>query len=47
MDEIPNKNIGVVHLYLEKIEKLNDREREVLIETINILNHPIFVSKNI
>ncbi len=34
----------IVELYLEKLEKLNDDERRVLIRTIDLLNHPVFIA---
>jgi len=33
----------ILLLYLEKLEKLNNKERAVIILTIDILNHPTFV----
>lgn len=44
MEEINFKGISIVNLYLEKLEILNGREREVLIKTIDILNNPLFIT---
>lgn len=37
----------VVRLYLQKLEKLNKREREVLIESIHLFNNPVITAKPI
>lgn len=34
----------IPRLYLEKLELLNPRGREVLLKTIDILNHPVFIT---
>jgi hypothetical protein len=44
MEEIKPNGLKTVELFLEKLEKLNEKERAVLIQTIDLLNHPIFVS---
>lgn len=47
MEKLENnkEEIRIVLLFLEKLETLTQREREVLIKTIDILNHPIFLYK--
>ncbi len=42
--QIENHGQRIVELYLEKVEKLTDRERAALIQTIELLNRPILVS---
>lgn len=37
-------NIKIVCLFLEKVELLTKEERKILIHTIDIINHPIFIS---
>ncbi len=44
MEKLEMKGMRIVELYLEKLEKLNDDERRVLIRTIDLLNHPIFIT---
>lgn len=44
MKELEYKNIEIVRLFLEKVEKLNERERATLIKTIELLNTPVFIS---
>lgn len=34
----------IIRLFLEKVEILSPREREVLIKTIDWLNNPLFIS---
>ena len=41
--EIPEIHIKIVLNYLEKLEKLNEKERGVLIKTIDIINNPMFI----
>lgn len=36
--------LKVVRLYLEKVELLNPREREILLKTIDLLNHPLYIT---
>lgn len=47
MKELPNQSIEVVTLFLQKLEKLNDKERAVLITTIDLLNHPVFITNDL
>lgn len=46
MKELPNQSLEIVTLFLQKLEKLTDKERAVLIATIDLLNHPVFVTSN-
>lgn len=47
-EEVNNKEgIRMVLLFLEKLEKLTEKERATLIKTIDILNTPIFVANNL
>lgn len=46
MELIELKNAEIPRLFLEKLEKLNDKEREVLIQTIDLINRPLFLYKN-
>lgn len=40
----PEVNMAIVKLFLEKLELLSPRERAVLIKTIDILSHPVFLA---
>lgn len=40
----PPVDLRLVTLFLEKLEKMTDKERAVLITTIEMLNHPMFVT---
>lgn len=42
-----NENLKIPQLFLEKLELLTREERQVLIKTIDILNHPIFITRNV
>ncbi len=44
MKELELKNIEVVVLFLQKLEKLTDEERKTLIKTIQLINNPMFIS---
>lgn len=44
MKEIEYKGLDIVKLFLEKLEKLNDKERAVIIRTIEMLNNPMFLT---
>lgn len=47
MERIENqKSIEIVHMFLDKLEKLNEKERATLICTIDILNHPTFITNH-
>ncbi len=46
MEKMETKGLKIIELYLEKLEKLNEKERAILIQTIDLLNHPIFVTNN-
>lgn len=39
------EGLAVVRLYLEKLELLTEKERSVLLETIDWLNHPILINE--
>lgn len=43
MRELNTVGIEVVRLFLEKIEILTDEERKTIIQTIQLINKPIFV----
>jgi hypothetical protein len=45
MEEKQYNGLEVVKLFLEKIELLTDKERQVIIKTIDILNNPLFITK--
>ena len=44
MKELEYNGMTILTLFLEKLEKLTDREREVVIQSIEMINKPIFVS---
>ncbi len=41
MNENMNESIKIVHLFLEKLEKLSETERSELLKVITFLNRPI------
>lgn len=47
MEKLEFVGMEIVRLYLVKLEELNEEERRVLIKTIDILNHPFFISKEL
>lgn len=36
----------IMVLFLRKFEQFNEKEREVLISAIELMNRPIFIAKN-
>lgn len=40
------ENHEIALLFLQKLEKLTDEERCVLIKTIDLINHPMFIASN-
>lgn len=44
MEQLEFKHTDIVLLFLQKLEALNERERAVLIRTIEIINTPMFVT---
>jgi len=44
MEKLEYNGIEIVRLYLEKLELLTEEERRILIKTIDLLNHPVFIS---
>ncbi len=45
LTEIYGKSVDVLRLYLEKLELLTPREREIISYAIDCMNRPILVSK--
>lgn len=43
--EILNDKSEIILLFLQKLEILSDREREVLIQSIHLINNPLFITK--
>ncbi len=43
--EEPEINRLIVLRFLERLEKMTDEERKTIIKTIQLLNSPIFVTK--
>lgn len=43
MEQLETKNLDIVRLFLEKLENLNEDERRVLIKSIDIINHTVFL----
>lgn len=44
LELVETEGTKIVRLYLEKLELLNEKERAVLIDSINLLNKPVFVA---
>ena len=44
MEKLEYDGINIVFLYLNKLESLTDRERRVLIDAIELINKPMFVT---
>jgi hypothetical protein len=44
IEQIKNPALDVVLLYLQNLEILNNEERKVLIQTIHLMNNPMFIS---
>jgi len=43
--EILNDKSEIVLLFIKKLELLNERERDVLIQSIHLMNNPMFIAK--
>lgn len=44
MKKLNYEGIEIVGMYLEKLELLNEKERGILIQTIHLLNNPMYIS---
>ncbi len=42
--DMPESHTKIVLLYLEKLEKMNEEERQTIIRAINFINHPVLFS---